>query len=95
MFYDRDNIRGSVDNVTQRGSLKITYKLGAFNQRFQVCKARYAEAFNRSESFLDEVIKDIKAGVETSQPPLNDASAASVELVKYAKKLVPYQLLLA
>lgn len=79
------DINKSVTKITGGGSLKIQYKVGPFHKRFVVCKARYAELFRRGETFIDDVIKEVKDNVQSTQPPFNDQTRVSPKTLKDLK----------
>jgi len=54
--------------------------VGPPGNRVEVCKYRFAKLFDRGETFIDERIAEVKAGIEKDAPPLNDSTKVSLDV---------------
>jgi hypothetical protein len=52
----------------------MKYLIGDYSKRISVCKKVYAKVICRGETFLDELIRDIKDSVESTSRPFSDRS---------------------
>ena len=47
-------------STTAKGSYRITYTIGPIGKKIVVCKKAFAMAYGRGETFMDDIIKDLK-----------------------------------
>jgi hypothetical protein len=65
----------------------MKYLLGNYDNRIEVCKSRYSKCVSRGETFLDNLISEIKSGIVVASSPLNYRSNLSLGAIDEMKKV--------
>jgi hypothetical protein len=85
----RDRVKSCIESFTETGRARMKYSVGEKGSYYleDVCRTCFLNVYMVSSTHVDNIVKEIKEGCQSSIRDFNDKTAVPLDLIKPLKKL--------